>query len=203
MPNVKFDFSLWLPLIALVLGGIAHALSADEGRSVLEKVGLPPLPRKLLPWLALVFGVLAGMTNSMVLGMDVQQSLIGALAAMATSTFGLSTTRIAHDTIGGGGAEPPRVPAAALLIGALALVGSASACALFTPQNAQKLIDAGKIACVIEHAFVDDATLNSICNLVTADERAAAQDIAKAHREALGREMKGMHDAACSDAGAK
>ena len=72
------------------------------------------------------------------------------------------------------------------------------ACALFTPQNLPTtLIDAGKIACIIEHAFVDDATLNSVCSLVTAEERAAAKDIAQAHRTQLGKELKGLRAESC------
>ena len=94
-----------------------------------------------------------------------------------------------------------QVAGALVMVGALAAV--LSACALFTPQNLPTtLIDAGKIACIIEHAFVDDATLNSVCSLVTAEERAAAKDIAAAHRAQLGKELKGMRAEAC-DGGAK
>lgn len=96
---------------------------------------------------------------------------------------------------------PSKLPAVLLFVGACALAGSVQACSLFTPANAQKLIDAGKVACIVEHAFLDDATMNKVCDIVTAAEQAAAKDIAKTHREAVGQRMAAMK-AECSDAGA-
>jgi hypothetical protein len=97
---------------------------------------------------------------------------------------------------------PPKGLVVLLAAGALAV--SVSACSLFSAQNLPTtLVETSKIACIIEHAFVDDATLNSVCNLVTAEERAAAKDIAQAHRAQLAKEMKSMRAEVCDGGGAK
>ena len=132
MPDFKFDGSLWLPLFALVLGALAHALSADEGRSLLEKFNLPPLPRWTLPWLALGFGVGAGVVNAMALGKGVQESVVGALLATATAVFGLTATRVVHGAVGDASG------AAVVLLGALAMGATQQACDLFTPSREAK-----------------------------------------------------------------
>lgn len=99
--------------------------------------------------------------------------------------------------------SPPSGPSAVgVLIVGVVLSVSAAGCSLFTAQNAQKLIDAGKVACIVEHAFLDDATMNKVCDVVTAAEQAAAKDIARNHREAVGKRMAAMHAEVCSDAGA-
>ena len=98
--------------------------------------------------------------------------------------------------------SPPSGPSAlvVLVFGAVLSV-SAAGCSFFTAQNAQKLIDAGKVACIVEHAFIDDATMNAVCDLVTLAEREAAKDIARMHRETVGRRMATIRAEACSDAG--
>jgi hypothetical protein len=173
---------------------------------VLMYLGAPPtwaIPKGLINPLILLAGLADAIFQGVQHGLSWEDSATqGALASLVALGGAISS----QHTLGRDkeGHSLPITPPKGLLmlLGALALAGSVSACALFTPQNAQHLIDAGKIACVVEHAFVNDSTLNTICNLVTAEERAAAQDIAKAHREQLGREMKAMHSEAC-DGGAK
>lgn len=141
----------------------------------LMESAFPPDASPYLKAAAAVFGLLALVSGAFAPSVSDTQTLKAAAK--------LGATRVAGALV--------------MIFGVLALAYSASACALFTPANAQKLIDAGKIACVIEHAFVNDDTLNSICNLVTAEERAAAKDVAQAHRAQLGKELKGMRSDAC------
>jgi hypothetical protein len=78
------------------------------------------------------------------------------------------------------GGPPPVGPTIAVLGVVVGL--SVSACSLFTPANVQTALDAAKVACVLEHAFVDDATLNAVCGLVSTEQRVAAHDIVAAER---------------------
>jgi hypothetical protein len=201
--SLTLSVNPWMPLLALFLGMIVHALSADEGRSLLEKFGAPPLPRSWLPYLTILFGVGAGVTNSLVLGKGLQESIIGALAAMATATFGLSATRIAHDTAGGGGKSSGGPPTAIVSVGALLLATLLSGCALFTPANLPNTILTGEtIACVLQNAFVDDPTLDAVCTLLTPEERAAARQVAKVEREQVTKRLSAARAETC-DGGVK
>lgn len=101
-------------------------------------------------------------------------------------------------------AGPSKLAAILFVIGAAALATSVEACALFTPENLPKTeLVAKDITCIIEHAFVDDATLNKVCDLLTPARQAAAKEIAAAHREQIAKRMSAMRAEACSDAGAK
>ena len=149
--------------------------SLATGIPIMESA-FPPAAEPYLKAAAAVFGLLALVSGAFAPSVSDTQTLKAAAK--------LGAVRVAGPL--------------AMLLGVVALAWSASACALFTPANLPTtLIDAGKIACIIEHAFVDDATLNSVCNLVTAEERAAAKDIAAAHRAQIGKEMKGMRSDAC------
>jgi hypothetical protein len=87
---------------------------------------------------------------------------------------------------------------------AIGLAVGTGGCALFTPANLPETILTGKqIACIIERAFVDDATLNTVCDLLTPAQRAAAKQVAAAHREQLAKRMSAMRAETCSDAGVK
>ncbi len=80
------------------------------------------------------------------------------------------------------------------------------ACSFFQSPIGKKIeIAATDVACIIEHAFVDDAILNRICDtrgVWTAEQKEAAHNIATAHRTQLAKEMAGMRAEVCApDAG--
>lgn len=73
-------------------------------------------------------------------------------------------------------------------------------CALFTREQAPHTILTIKdIACLAEHAFIDDATANGICEMLTAEQRAAANEVRKAQRVAIAKQLV-KHPEVC-DAG--
>ncbi|MDQ2668025.1 MAG: hypothetical protein M3Z05_18785 [Gemmatimonadota bacterium] len=68
-----------------------------------------------------------------------------------------------------------------------------AACQLFTADRApQTVLDITKIACIAEHLFVNETSLNEICGLFTAQERQAAQQVQKATRAGVAR-MQASH----------
>lgn len=78
-----------------------------------------------------------------------------------------------------------------------------SGCALFTPANLPKTEEVAQetkdALCAIEHAFLDDASLNAVCNLLSAERQAAAKKVREAHRTAMAKQLRAEH---CSpDAG--
>lgn len=79
-----------------------------------------------------------------------------------------------------------------------------SACSLFTPANLPKTEETAKdIACVIEHAFLDDPSLNAVCNLLTAAQQAAGKQLAAAHRAGVSKALAAHRASLCApDAGA-
>lgn len=76
-----------------------------------------------------------------------------------------------------------------------------SACFLFTPQGAKTVLAVKDIACVIEHAYLDDAALNKLCEILTAEQQILAKEIASSHRTAMAKKLASSHAEACSDAG--
>ena len=97
-----------------------------------------------------------------------------------------------------------RVPKAPLvLLVAVSLVGL-DGCALFAPANLPKTeLVAKDIACILEHAFVDDSTLNTVCQLFTPAQQAAAKEFAAIHRATVATRMSAMRVESCADGGAK
>jgi hypothetical protein len=190
--------NLLLVLVAL-FGFAVHALSTDGGGTVLMYLGAPPrwaIPKGLINPLILLAGLGDAVFQNVQHGLSwddaATQGVLASLVAL-TGAVGAQHT-LGRDEEGHSlPVTPPKGLVVLLGAGALALV--LQACALFTPQNLpateQFLKDE---ACIVEHAFVDDATLNTICGLITAEQ--------KAQREQVGRQMKAMHDGAC-DGGAK
>jgi hypothetical protein len=72
----------------------------------------------------------------------------------------------------------------------------ATGCALFTPQNLPKtILSLEQIACIVENAFIDDAQLNAVCGLLTADQQAAARNVQRAARVGATRRAMATQDA--------
>ncbi len=75
-------------------------------------------------------------------------------------------------------------------------------CALFQGPNGVKNILALKdIACIAEHAFLDNAALDTACDMLSAEQKEAAHQAAAAHRTAMAKQMA-TRASACGDAGA-
>jgi hypothetical protein len=194
-----FDFALWLPVLAILLGAIGHSLSADGGASILVRFGIEArLPAKALPVLVLVVSVGAGVADDVLAGQDLQHAAVMSIEAAVASVFGIVTNH-AQGTSG----------AAILLVVVGVFAGGAEeGCQLFTPENLPKTEQVAEeitkdALCAAEHAFVDNATLNTVCGLLTPQRQLAAHEIARAQREQVGKRMAAMRAEACGDAGSQ
>lgn len=92
--------------------------------------------------------------------------------------------------------------AAILAIAAMAFC--VNGCHFFSPAELPgTVLTLEEIGCIIEHAFVDDKTLNTVCNLLSPAQQEAAKRVATAHRADVARKMSAMRAEACGDGGAK
>jgi hypothetical protein len=84
-------------------------------------------------------------------------------------------------------------------IAAFALTGCSF---LSSPEGSKGALVAGEIACIIQHAYLDNDALNALCKLVTPEQKAAAQQVAATYKLQAKHDAK-MHAEFCQpDAGA-
>lgn len=85
---------------------------------------------------------------------------------------------------------------------AAALTSFLMACGLLTPaQEAKGILVAKDIACVIENAYIDDALLNTVCDLRSPTQQQAGKELASLHRTGVAKRMAAMHVISVTDGG--
>ena len=113
----------WLGLLAVLVGFVVRLLKTDALNTFLGKFSIPPIPKKVLPWIALVLGAVSGMLESKMGGADWKTAAIsgvwgvfsgaGAVAGNETmSTLVRSFSPALSDLIFGKDAGPNPGPAA-------------------------------------------------------------------------------------------
>lgn len=135
------DLSLWLPVIALLLGAVFHSLSDDGGASILDHFGISwRLPAWTLPILILLTGGATDAVQSILAGTDWQKALVTAITSVIAGVFGATAQHaIVNKT-------PPKLPLVLLLAGALAMTTTACPAAVSTTCQ---IIDAADKACTV------------------------------------------------------
>lgn len=78
----------WTAIAAVVIGGFVRAIKSDGMTIALANLGLPPVPKRFLPWLALILGSLAAVLDAKMLGSSWEQSAMLGLVATATAVLG-------------------------------------------------------------------------------------------------------------------
>lgn len=77
----------WLNLSAFVVGGLVRLIKSDRFDQILASYNLPMIPTRILPWLSLGLGVLAGvvaaLTNHMPWPDAIEQGINSGLVAIA------------------------------------------------------------------------------------------------------------------------
>jgi hypothetical protein len=113
----------WLGLLAVLVGFVVRLLKTDALNTLLGKFSIPPIPKKVLPWIALVLGAVSGMLEAKIGGADWKTSAIsgvwgvfsgaGAVAGNETmSTLVRSFSPALADLIFGKNSGPDPGPAA-------------------------------------------------------------------------------------------
>lgn len=94
-PATPTNTAVWLGLLAVAIHIALRLLKSDTLDAQLAKLGIPPVPAKALPALAIGVGVVAGVIDGLMAGQTWQAALVGAL----TGAFsGLGAVGI-HETL--------------------------------------------------------------------------------------------------------
>ena len=64
MASTQLGSAGWLLLLAAIVFGLTRLLRADMLNSLLAKFGIPSIPAKAIPWVAIVLGFLGGMIQA-------------------------------------------------------------------------------------------------------------------------------------------
>ena len=147
----------WIAVAAIVIGGVVRALKSDGMTVALANLGLPPIPKRALPWIALVFGAASAVLDAKVGGTSWQEA--GAAGILATGTAVLG-----HDL-------GKALPGVRKVLGVLIFVGLASSVTACTPQARWALAEllAKKIACGVAHQDLSNEEIIKLCALEPGD----------------------------------
>lgn len=209
----------WIAIAALVIGFVVRLLKSDTK----IPVDIPPRYRV---WLALALGGAAGALDKLV-GQEgvtwtaaLVQGLLAAVLAIVGHNVVIDSLRGGKelpvpgltDTPNGGSGSgsgsgsssgSPKPPTFPPIAGAMVLVMMLTNCALFTKENAPKtILTFEQIACIAANAFVDDAVLATVCQLLTGEERAEGAKLAGVHRVMIKQQLTSIPVYTCGDADA-
>jgi uncharacterized protein (DUF697 family) len=78
----------WVAAAALVVGAFVRLLKSDMLTIALANFGLPPIPKRVLPWVSLALGVAAAVLDVKLMGTDWPTAIAKGLVAALTATTG-------------------------------------------------------------------------------------------------------------------
>jgi hypothetical protein len=183
----------WVAAAALIVGALVRLLKSDMLTNALASLGLPPIPKRVLPWLALAFGLASSILDEKVMGTPwpaaITKGVLAALGAITGHELTIESLRKGKELL-----------VVCLAIGSVLTVGACSA-----RGREVALVDGAKIAlCVAEHQ--DEPT--ELALIKCGSENVSPDDIRKmleANRAATNRaavKRLGCHGATMTDAGA-
>lgn len=87
----------WIAAAALIIGAVVRILKSDSLTIALANLGLPPLPKRVLPWLSLVLGVASAILDVKLQGTPwpeaVAKGLVAGVSAIAGHELGVESVR--------------------------------------------------------------------------------------------------------------
>ena len=89
----------WLATLALVDGAVVRLLKTDAANAVLDKLGLPEIPKKVLPWLAISFGLGGGILDGVMNGQTAQQALLAGFWGLIGGTGAIAGQELMSPTV--------------------------------------------------------------------------------------------------------
>lgn len=196
-----------LALAALVIGAVVRAVKSDTLDAGLERLGLPPVPKLALPWLAVGLGVLGGVVDAFRSGTPWQgaivEGLLGALAgttAVAGHQLVIESLRGGREMLAGKASDGRGTGGgglAAVVVG-VALMASVAAQGCSADAN-RRAVNTGlatiEVLCVIAHGeWSDVPAIMRACGLAD-NLRPLVEDMVSVQRTA-------SRTAACSRADA-
>lgn len=171
----------WVAIAAIVVGALVRLAKTDALGDLLAKFGLPAIPKKALPWIALALGCASSILDVKLQGTDwptaVMKGLLAGIGAVAGHQLVIESILDGKEIGKDGG--PPAAGGAILLL--LACAAGVS-CTKQDAKNAAGIgLDAAQIACAIAHAESDDPSVAAICRIEDA-LAPALHELLKSHR---------------------
>lgn len=146
------DQMLWTGVAALVIGALVRAVKSDGATIALANLGLPPVPKRALPWIALALGAASAVLDARVNGTPWE-------AAAAAGVLSAGGAIVGHD-LGKG------VPGLGRTLVFVAVITFASsACSLFTRQNARSVLDIAQVTCIIARQEAPESDIAKACGV--------------------------------------
>lgn len=146
------DTIMWTAVAAVVIGAIVRAIKSDGAKIALANLGLPPVPKRWLPWIALVLGALSAALDARVNGSEWQQAAAyGVLAAGAAIT--------GHDLLKG----VPGLGKSLVMVAVFPL--ALGACGAFGRGAARSALDVAQVACIIAQQERPDEDVAKVCDV--------------------------------------
>ncbi len=167
----------WVAAAALLVGAVVRLLKTDMLTIALANLGLPPIPKRVLPWVSLVLGVGSSILDVKLQGTDwpsaIAKGLVAGVAAIAGHELGVESARKGKEL---------------LAIGCVFFMTTTITGCAFLRAHAKDALDVAQIGCIIANQFQPDSKVAEICQIaddyfepmqkVLADARKKSDEVA-------------------------
>lgn len=155
----------WLGIAALLIGAVVRLLKADRLNLALERFGAKPIPKRVLPWIAVVLGVASGVIAGMQVGKTWSAALVGAFEGLVAGAFAIMGHELVVESARDGKEiAPPKTPPppGAGLVLAFMLTVTLAACALLRPA-VHAILSELDVQCIWRAPMDDARSLRKVC----------------------------------------
>lgn len=80
----------WIALLALLVGFFVRLIKSERVDAWLANMGLPLIPKRYLPWIAMALGALGGTLEAMASGSSLKDAAIGALYGLLSGALAVA-----------------------------------------------------------------------------------------------------------------
>lgn len=145
----------WVAAVAMIVGALVKLTKSDMLTIALANLGIPPIPKRILPWLALTLGLASSVLDHRLQGTAwieaVTKGAIAAITAIAGHELGVESLRKGKEL---------------LIIALLVTFGATTtSCALFTKENAKSVMSASEMICIFNSTILEEDKLADVCGV--------------------------------------
>jgi hypothetical protein len=164
----------WIAVVAIIVGACVRTLKTDGMKTVLAFFGLPPIPTRALPWIALVLGGVAAVLDARVEGASWDAAAQAGVLSAAIAVFG-------HELLSGVPGVKRLLVVAFVVLGPTTLVGCA-----WLEKRGPTLMEllAEKTKCALENMNLPNEEILKRCAIQPGDAERVLELVGKAREEA-------------------
>jgi hypothetical protein len=190
----------WISIAAFLVGLAVRLVKTDGMKIALANLGLPPIPTRALPWIALVLGGIAAVLDARVGGDSWEAAAKAGVIAASLAVFG-------HE-LGSGVPGMKKLLTVALMLGAMSTLTGCAWLQKHGPSIVEIFADKSK--CALQNMNLPNEEIIKRCLLTPEDIPriipllgTARMEAAKEAADARNDERAKLGAAACGDAGAR